>query len=129
MFSEKFCCYAIKGRKKIIKGIKWSIFYLEVSLSVANGVIPSQAIGLPVFPTSAPKMRFTQSISEKVKIASVIHNIADKVIYTEPEIDELQQSVFNQFKKGDDVQQVINMLRAGGMDFDTAFSIALTAAI
>ena len=129
MFSEKFCCCTIKVRKKIIKGIEWSIFYLEVSLSVANGVIPSQAIGLPVFPTSAPKMRFTQSISEKVKIAPVIHNIADKVIYTEPEIDELQQSVFNQFKKGYDVQQVINMLRAGGMDFDTAFAIALTAAI
>lgn len=30
----------------------------------------------------------------------------------------MQQSVFNLFKKGDDVQQVINMLRAGGMDFD-----------
>lgn len=71
-------------------------------------------------------MRFTQSVSEKVKIAPVIHNIADKVIYTEPEIDELQQLVFNQFKKVEDVEQVINMLRAGGMDFDTAFSIALT---
>jgi hypothetical protein len=78
---------------------------------------------------SAPKMRFTQSILEKVKIAPVTHNIADKIIYTEPEIDELQQSVFNQFKKGYDVQQVINMLRAGDMDFETAFAIALTAAI
>lgn len=55
-------------------------------------------------------MRFTQSISEKVKIAPVIHNIVDKVIYTEPEIDELQQSVFNQFKKGDDVQHVMYRL-------------------
>nr|QUS63742.1 hypothetical protein [Haslea silbo] len=129
MFSEKFCSCTIKVRKRVVKKIKWSIFYLEVSLSVANGVIPSQAIGLPVFPTSAPKMRFTQSILEKVKIAPVTHNIAYKVIYTEPEIDELQQSVFNQFKKGYDVQQVINMLRAGDMDFDTAFAIALTAAI
>lgn len=59
-----------------------------------------QAIGLPIFPTPAPKMRFTQSVSEKVKIAPVIRNIADKVIQTELEIDELQQSVFNQFKKG-----------------------------
>ena len=39
--SEKICCSTIKVRKKIIKGIKESIFYLEVSLSVANGVIPS----------------------------------------------------------------------------------------
>ena len=84
MFSEKFGCCTIKIRKKIIK---WSIFSLEVSFSVANGVIPSQAI--PIFTTSAPKMRFTQSVSEKVKIAPVINNIADN---TEPEIDELQQS-------------------------------------
>ena len=50
MFSEKFCYCTIKGRKKIIKGIKSSLFYLEVIFSVANGVIPSQAIGLPIFP-------------------------------------------------------------------------------
>lgn len=129
MFSEKFCCCTIKIRKKVIRGIKWSIFYLDVSLSVSNGVIPSKAIGLSVFPTSAPKLRCTQSISEKVKIAPVIHNIADKVMYTELEIYELQQSVFNQFKKGDDGQNVMNRLRAGGMDFETTFAIALTAAI
>lgn len=129
MFSEKFCCCTIKVRKKIKKGIEWSIFYLELSLSVANGVIASSSVVLPVFLTSAPKMRVTQSRSEKVKFAPVIQNTANKVIYTEPEIDELKQSVFNQFKKGYDVQQVINMLRAGGMDFDTAFAIALTAAV
>ena len=28
MFSEKFCCCTIKVRKKIKKGIEWSIFYL-----------------------------------------------------------------------------------------------------
>ena len=50
MFSEKFCYCTIKGRKKIIKGIKSSLFYIEVIFSVANGVIPSQAIGLPIFP-------------------------------------------------------------------------------
>ena len=48
--SEKICCSTIKVRKKIIKRIKWSIFYLEVSFSVANRVIPSQAIGLPISP-------------------------------------------------------------------------------
>jgi hypothetical protein len=41
----------------------------------------------------------------------------------------LQQSAFNQFQKGTDAQQVINMLRAGGMDFYTAFAIALIATI
>ena len=44
MLSEKFCCYTRKVRQKVIKGIKRSIFYLDVSLSVANGVIPSRAI-------------------------------------------------------------------------------------
>lgn len=129
MFSEKFCCCTITVRTKIKKRIEWSIFYLELSLSVANGVIPSPSVVLPVFPTSAPKMRVTQSISEKVKFAPVIQNTANKVIYAEPEIYELQQSVFNQFKKGYDLQQVINMLRASSMDFDTAFAIALTAAV
>ena len=86
-------------------------------------------MGLPIFSTSTSKMRFTHSVSEKVKIATVTHNITDKVIYTEPEIDELQQSIFNQFKKGYNVQQVINILLAGSMDSDTAFTIALTAPI
>ena len=56
-------------------------------------------------------------------------HLPNKVTYTEPEIDALQQLVFNQFKKGYDVQQVINMLRAGGIDFDTAATIVLAAAI
>ena len=129
MFSEKFCCCITKVRKRTLKGIEWSIFYLEVSLSVANGVIPSRAIGFPVFPRSAPSLTFTQSISEKVKIAPVTQNTANKVTYTEPEIDELQQLVFNQFKKGYDVQQVIHMFRAGGIDFDTAARIVLAATI
>ena len=130
MFSEKFCCCTIKVRKTIIKGITWSIFYLEVILNIVNVGVPTKTIGVfPVFPMGAPKMRFTQSISEQVKIAPVIDNIADKVIYTESEIDELQQSVFNQFKRGENLQQVINKLRAGGLDFDTAFAIALTGAI
>jgi hypothetical protein len=54
MFSEKFCCYTIKFRKKVIKGIKWAIFYLEVSFTGANGVIPSQSIGLPIIPNNPP---------------------------------------------------------------------------
>jgi hypothetical protein len=39
------------------------IIYLEVTFTVATGVILSQAIGLPIFPTAAPIMRFTQSVS------------------------------------------------------------------
>lgn len=75
MFSEEFCSSTIKIRKKIRKRIKWSIFYLEVSVRVANGVIPSQAIGLPI-PTQTPAiMRSIHSnadLSKQVIIAQVI---------------------------------------------------------
>ena len=35
-----------KISKKIRNGIKWSIFYLEVSVNIVSRVIPSQVIGL-----------------------------------------------------------------------------------
>ena len=69
IFSEKFCCCITKIRKKTIEGIKLSIFYLDVSLSFANGVIPYRAVGFQVFHRSAPFLTFTQTVSEKVKIA------------------------------------------------------------
>lgn len=46
MFSEKLCGCIIKVHKKFIKKIKVGILYLEISTSVANGIIPSSAIGL-----------------------------------------------------------------------------------
>ena len=67
MFSEKFCCCIIKVSKKIIKGIKWSIFYLEVSVSVVNGVIPSQAIGLAIPPQTPAIMRSIHSNADLSK--------------------------------------------------------------
>ena len=89
MFSEKFCCYTIEVRKKVTKKIKWAIFYVEVISTVINGVTPSQAIGLPIFPTTAPVIRtmnFNDDLSAKPKIAPFIQNISDKVIYTEDSI-------------------------------------------
>lgn len=110
MFSEKFCCYRIEVRKKVTKKIKWAIFYGELTSTFINWVTPSQAIGLPIFPTTAPVSRSMNFNSAKPKIAPFIQNIPDKVIYTESKIYELHQSVFNQFKKGNDVQQVIHEL-------------------
>jgi hypothetical protein len=99
--------------------------------AVSAGLIPAstESIGVPIFPTAAPIMKFTQSVSEKGKIAPVIHNIPGRIIYTEPEIYELEQWSFNQFKTGNDVQQVIRELRAGGMSFETAFATTLAAAV
>ena len=41
----------------------------------------------------------------------------------------MHQSIFNQLEEGKDVRHIIQELRAGGIDFDTAFQIALTATI
>lgn len=48
--SEKICCYTIKIRKKIIKKAKWLIIYGDFVLRLTNGVVPAQAIGLPIPP-------------------------------------------------------------------------------
>ena len=36
--SEKICCSTIKVQKKIIKGIKWSIFYIELSVRLEQAL-------------------------------------------------------------------------------------------
>ena len=124
MLSEQFCCYAIKIRKKIKKGIGQGVFYVEFSTILANAI--SQSVTLPLFPTLLPKIRVNEPF-EKVKCAPIIENRANKVTYIDSEIDELQQLVLNKFKKGYDVQEVINMLRAGVMDHETAVVIAIAA--
>lgn len=92
MFTEKFCCCTIKVRKKIIKGIKWSIFYLEVSFSVANGVIPSQAIGLTI-PTQTPaimrSIHLNADLSKQAIIGQVIQQMSAKIDFTQKEMNEL----------------------------------------
>ena len=67
ILSEKFCCCTIKVRKKIIKAIKWIIVYVEVSLRIANGVSPVQAIGLPIPPQTPEIMRSIHSNAPKKK--------------------------------------------------------------
>ena len=129
MLSQKFCCYIINTRKKIAKAAEWAVFYLDVTLTVANGVSPLQALGSTPFVRPSTELRFPDSVSEKIRIAPVTSTTVDKIMYTKTEIDELHQSIFSQFENGYDVQQVISTLRAGGMTFDKAFSIALTVAV
>ena len=92
MLSEKFCCCTVKIRKKIVERIKWSIFYLEVSVSVVNGVIPCQSIGLPI-PSQTPAiMRSIHSnadLSKQTIIAQVIQQIPAKIDFTQKEMNEL----------------------------------------
>ena len=72
--SNKICCYTIRTRKKIIKKAKWLIVYGDFILSLTNGVVPSQAIGLPISPQTPLIMRFIHSnvgFSKKAIIAQV----------------------------------------------------------
>ena len=133
MFSEKFCCCTIKIRKKIIKGIKWSIFYLEVSLSVANGVIPSQAIGLP--PTQTPAiMRSIHSNADLLNqdiIAKVIQQMPAEIDFTQKEMNELYylsvECKNNSLSQEELITKITNL--RGGSFVDVAAGLAIIAAI
>jgi len=132
--SEKICCSTIKVRKKIIKGIKWSIFYLEVSVSVANGVIPSQAIGLAI-PTQTPaiirSIHSNADLSKQAIIAQVIQQMPAEIDFTQKEMNELYHlsvECKNNSLRQDELITKITNLR-GGSFVDVAAGLAIIAAI
>jgi len=134
MFSEKFCCCTIKIRKKIIKGMKWSIFYLEVSLSVANGVIPSQTIGLPIPPQTPAIMRSIHSnadLSKQAIIAQVIQQMPAEIDFTQKEMNELYylsvECKNNSLSQEELITKITNL--RGGSFVDVAAGLAIIAAI
>ena len=134
MFSEKFCCCTIKIRKKIIKGIKWSIFYLEVSVSVANGVIPSQAIGLVIPPQTPAIMRSIHSnadLSKQAIIAQVIQQMPAEIDFTQKEMNELYylsvECKNNSLSQEELITKITNL--KGGSFVDVAAGLAIIAAI
>ena len=90
MLSETVCWYTIKVCKKIIEAGQWKIFYLEVTYNLASEIVPSQAIDLPIFPSATPIERIMDFNSVvKLKIAPVINNRFEKIIYQEIAIKEL----------------------------------------
>ena len=134
VFSEKFCCCIIKIREKIIKGIKWSIFYLEVSFSVANGVIPSQAIGLPIPTQTSPIMRSIHSnadLSKQAIIAQVIQQMPAEIDFTQKEMNELYylsvECKKNSLSQEELITKITNL--RGGSFVDVAAGLAIIAAI
>jgi len=134
MFSEKFCCCTIKIRKKIIKGIKWSIFYLEVSLSVANVVIRSQAIGLPIPPQTPAIMRSIHSnvdLSKQAIIAQVIQQMPAEMDFTQKEMNELYylsvECKNNSLSQEELITKITNL--RGGSFVNVAAGLAIIAAI
>jgi hypothetical protein len=134
MFSEKFCCCTIKIRKKIIKGMKWSILYLEVSLSGANGVIPSQAIGLPIPPQTPAIMRSIHSnadLSKQAIIAQVIQQMPAEIDFTQKEMNKLYylsvECKNNSLSQKELITKITNL--RGGSFVDVAAGLAIIAAI
>ena len=84
--SEKTCCYTIRTRKKIIKKAKWLIVYGDFILRLTNGVVPSQAIGLPISPQTPSIMRSIHSnvgFSKKAIIAQVTKEMPAEIDFTE----------------------------------------------
>ena len=83
--SEKICCYTVKIRKKIIKKAKQLIVYGDFVLRLTNGIVPSQAIGLPISPQTPLIMRSIHSnadVSKQAIIAQVIQHMPAEIDFT-----------------------------------------------
>jgi hypothetical protein len=134
MLSEKFCYCTIKVRKKIIKGIEWGIFYIGVSFNFATGIIPSQAIGLPILPTTPLITRSIHSnanLSKQVIIDQVIQQMPAEIYFTEREMDELYhlsvECKTNSLSQEELITKISNL--RGGSFVDVAAGLAIIAAI
>jgi hypothetical protein len=87
LFRQKF-----KVVKKSLTKAKWLVVYGDFILGLTNGIVPSQAIGLPIFPTTPPIMRSIHSYTpKKVVIASVIDNSPDKIVFSEKQMKKLYE--------------------------------------
>jgi hypothetical protein len=88
--SEKICFYTIRIRKKIIKKAKRLVVYGDLILRLTNCVVPFQAIGKQILPTTPPIMRSSHSDTpKKVIIARVINKSPEKIVFTEKQMDQL----------------------------------------
>ena len=78
--------------KKIAKATLQIIGYGQLIFSLGNGLVPMQAIGLPILPSVLPTTRYiylNTDVSRKAIIAEVIQDMPAEIYFTEIEIDEL----------------------------------------
>ena len=90
--SDKVCRGTIKIRKKIVRKTKRVFVYVQLILSLGNGLAPTQAIGLPILTNTPAIMKFSHSsvgLSKKAIIAQVIKEMPAEIDFTEREIDQL----------------------------------------
>ena len=90
--SDKVCRGTIKIRKKIVRKTKRVFVYVQLILSLGNGLAPTQAIGLPILTNTPVIMKFSHpsvGLSKKAIIAQVIKEMPAEIDFTEREIDQL----------------------------------------
>ena len=129
--SEKICCYTIKIRKKIVRRTKRLFVYGQLIFCLGNGLVPAQAVGLPILPTTTPIMRSIYSdidLSKKAIIAQVIKDIPDKIVFTEREMDQLYDLSVKCRNNSISQEELITTLR-GGAFVDVVGAIAIIAAM
>ena len=132
--SEKICYYTIKIRKKIVRKTKRVFAYGQLIFSLGNGLAPTQAIGLPILPSTSPIMRSIYSnadLSKKAIIAQVIQDMPAEIYFTESEIDELYHLSVECNTNFLSQQQLITKISnlRGGNFVDVAAGLAIIAAI
>ena len=119
--SNKICSLTIKTRKNIIKKTKYFIFYGDCILRLTTGVVPSQAIGLPILPTTRPVMESRYSninLSKKALIAQISRELPTEMDFTEKEIDQFYNfsiEYINNELSQDELISKINNLRGGSL--------------
>ena len=101
--------------------------YGDLILRLTNGVVPSQAIGLPILPTTPPIMRSIHSDTpKKVIIARVINNSPEKIAFTEKQMDQLYDLAVRYRNNSMSREEFILELRGGGIeDWVAAFGIII----
>jgi hypothetical protein len=114
--SEKIYCYTIKIRKKIVRRTKRVFVYGQLILSLGIGLAPTQAIGLPILPTTPPILRSIHSDTpKKVIIAQVIYNSPEKIVFTEKQMDQLYDFAIKYRNNSMSREEFILELRGGGI--------------
>jgi hypothetical protein len=132
--SEKICCYTIKIRKKTVIKTKRVFVYGQLIFSLGNGLAPTQAIGLPILPTTPSIMRSIHSnanLSKQVIIDQVIQQMPAEIYFTESEMDELYhlsvECKTNSLSQEELITKISNL--RGGDFLDVAAGLAIIAAI
>ncbi len=133
-FSEKICCCTIKIRKKIVRKTKRVFVYVQLIISLGNGLAPTQAIGLPILPNTAAIMKVSDSnvgLPKKAIIAQVIKEMPAEIDFTEREIDQLYNLGIELRNNSLSQEELINKISnlRGGLFIDVVAALVVIGAM